>query len=126
MSLADAFKTIALGFSELQGAPYHDGVVSWPTPPTVDTGGSISAPSTPTTSACSVQVSEPTEQMRLEDDFQQTDVRLLILRSTVTGTLDTTATVTVSAGPHAGTYAVKSVTGDGAGIGWSCRGRKVA
>jgi hypothetical protein len=125
VSLADAFAGIAAGFAGTIGAPYFDATARWPGVPVKDTGGSITAPGTPVAKPCQAQVSEPTEAMRTELGFVQTDMRLHVLAATLDGVLATQTEVAVLAGPHTGTWVLQSVTRDAAGIGYTCRGRKV-
>lgn len=119
---ADAFASIANGFSALAGGPFFAGVLKWPGSPTLDSGGSITAPGTATTADCKVQVDAATEAMRADADFQQSDVRLLILSDTAP---DESCNVDVTAGPNAGIYAVQTVSRDPAGVGFECRARLV-
>jgi hypothetical protein len=119
------FAGLALGFSQQFGAPFADAVAVWPGVPEKDEGGSIVTPASPVTKPCKAQVSTPTQAMRLDAGFLETDMRLVVLSATLEGALDTEATVTVSSGPHAGAWSLQSVTRDTAGIGWVCRGRKV-
>jgi hypothetical protein len=125
VSFADAFAGIAAGFAEAFGAPYADATARWPGVPVKDAGGSITAPGTAIVRPCKIQVSEPTEAMRADAGFLQTDMRLHVLSAPLDGALDTAAEVAVLSGPHAGTWALQSVTLDTAGIGYTCRGRKV-
>jgi hypothetical protein len=120
------FADLAAGFAAQFGGPFYDGTVTWPGTPTYDSGGSIDTPADPVTSECQVQVDVATEDMRTDAGFVATDMRLLVLASSLTGTLDTTARIAVDAGPYAGTvWTLHSATRDPAGIGWECRGRQV-
>ena len=71
-------------------------------------------------------MSAPTTAMRAEEGFRETDMRLLVLAAPFDGTLDGDATVVVASGLHAGSWSIESITRDSAGLGWVCRGRKVA
>ena len=122
--MAQAFADIALSISGVLGGPFHDAIARWPGAPTTDSGGSIVTPGTPVVKSCSVQVDAATEGMRLADGFTDGDMRLLVLASTLDGDMDTSATVEVLAGPHAGSWMVATVTRDPAGIYWECRGRR--
>lgn len=120
------FSSLAQGFASQFGGPFYDGTAIWPGTPTYDSGGSITTPADPVTSDCQVQIDVATEAMRSDAGFIATDMRLLVLSSSLTGTLDTTARVAVSAGPYEGTtWTLHSATRDPAGIGWECRGRQV-
>lgn len=123
MMLAGAFADIALSISSVLGGPYHDAIAHWPGEPTTDDGGSIVSPGTPVAKSCSVQVDGVTEAMRSTDDYQDKDMRLLILAATLDGDMDTDAQIEVLAGPHVGTWMVASVNRDPAGVYWECRGR---
>lgn len=118
------FAGIANAFSSAHGGPFHAATINHDGTPTYDSGGSITAPGTPTSEACTVQVDIATLAMRGDTDFQERDVRLLVLG---VDALTTTPTITVTAGPFAGTtYALRSVTRDPAALGWECRGRAIA
>jgi hypothetical protein len=119
------FANLATGFSQQFGAPFVDAVATWPGAPVTDDGGSIVTPGTPVLRTCKAQVSAPTEAMRADVGFVATDMRIHVLAATLDGTLDTEAQISIATGPHAGTWALHSVTRDTAGIGWTCRGRRV-
>lgn len=119
------FADLAKGFSAQFGGPYVDAVARWPGAPVLDKGGSIVTPATPVEKACSAQVSAPTQAMRAEADYMATDMALHVLAGTLDGTLDTKARIVIASGVHAGTWELRSVTGDAAGLGWSCRGRLI-
>jgi hypothetical protein len=122
MSFDAMFASIATGFAGAFGAPYYDAVASWPGTPVIDAGGSITTPASPVTAGCQCQVDIATDAMRSVADFLATDVRLLLLGLTA---IDPTATITIAAGPHFGTWKLMSVARDPAGIGYECRGRRV-
>lgn len=117
---AETFRALATGFSSVAGGPYWPAVLRWPGTPTLDTGGSVTTPGTPVEADCQVQVDVATEAMRADADFQQNDVRLLILSDTRP---DEAAKAEIATGPKAGIYALQSVSDDPAGIGYECRGR---
>jgi len=116
---------IALAVSAEYGAGYWPAVAKTETAPTFDAGGSIVAPGQSVERQCSVQVDSVTEAMRAQDGFTEGDVRLLVLTGTLAGILDTSARISVAAGPHAGEYSVESVTKDVAGTHYDCRGRRL-
>ena len=122
MSVAEAFADIALGISAATGAGFHAAKAKWPGTP-VMAGGSIVTPGTPVSKDCSVQVDAATEAMRLAEGYQDRDMRLLVLAATLDGDLDTSATINVLAGPHAGEWMIASVDRDPCGVYWECRGR---
>lgn len=126
MSMAQAFADMALGISTAMGGPYHDALAKWIGTPTTDDGGSITSPGTPVAKSCSVQVDAASEQMRTDADFQEKDMRLLILAATLEGDMDTGATVQVLEGPHEGEWDIRSAARDPFGIYWECRGRLLA
>lgn len=121
--LDQVFAGLAQGFSEQFGAPYHGAVARWPGVPVVDDGGSIVTPAAPVQKTCKAQVSAPTQAMRTDADFRQTDMALHVLAASLDGTLDTDAKIVIATGPHAGTWELRSVAKDAAAIGFSCRGR---
>lgn len=120
------FADLATGFSGMVGVPYYDATATWPGTPTYDDGGSITAAGTPIVKACSVQFDYATQAMRQAEGFLETDMRLLVLAASLSASLNTKAQIAVAAGPFAGTWELLSVTSDPAGIGWECRGRRVA
>lgn len=120
------FSDLATGFSDQFGAPYTDATANWPGTPTKDAGGSITDPGTPVSKACKAQVSRPTQAMREDAGFLQTDMRLHVLVASLDATLDTEAQIVIASGVHAGTWELQSVDLDSAGIGWTCRGRKIS
>lgn len=123
MSIAEAFAGVAVAFSAAGLGPYAPAVAHWPGVPAYDDGGSILTPGTPIAKACMAQVDAATQAMRAEPGYVGTDVALLVLVATLDGSLDTDATVEVTAGPNAGTYSVQSVSKDSMGTHWLCRGR---
>lgn len=116
-----AFTGIAAAVSAAYGGPYYPAVARWPGNPGIDPAGSIFEPGEPVEIACSAQGETATDAMRREDGFREKDIRLLIIG---TETLDTQAIVTVTAGPHAGRWALQTVERDPVGIGWVCRARE--
>lgn len=123
MTLAAAFSDIALGFSTLTGAPYHDARVIHAGAATLDDGGSIVTAGTATARTCKAQVDVATDAMRATDGFVEGDVRILVLAHSLVGAISTDETIQVLTGPHAGTYSIQSVERDAAGIGYQLRGR---
>lgn len=117
MDFAAAFAGIAASLG-----PFVDAVAQWPGAAVKDAGGSIVTPGTPVASAVKVQFDAPSHSMRLAEGFQEQDARLLVLA--FDRDLNADARVVVSGGQWAGTWALLSVTGDSAGVGWECRGRR--
>lgn len=124
VTMAQAFASIAQGFSAAGLGCFYDATVKWPGTPVTDAGGSIVTPGTPVEASCSVQVDQVTEAMRQADGFTDRDVRLLVLCATLEPDLDTDAVIEVSYGPNAGTWMLASCAKDPAGIYWDCRGRR--
>lgn len=122
--LDQMFADIAIGFSDIAGAPYVDAVATWPGTPVKDAGGSIVTPGTPVSLPCKAQFDAATLAMREAEGFLQTDVRILVLAATLEGELDTAAKLVVASGDHAGTWTLLSCQRDPAGIGFECRGRR--
>jgi hypothetical protein len=123
---ASAFASIANGFSAMTGGPFTDATLWWAGTPVMDAGGSIVSPGTPVEQDCRVQVDVATEAMRADADFQQEDVRLLILSAGLSVVPDEAAEVVIEAGDNAGRYAIQTVGRDPAGVGFECRARLIA
>jgi hypothetical protein len=104
--------------------PYVAGKVIDQTEQTFDDGGSIADPGVVVERDCMVQVDLATEAMRQADGYADGDARFLILSTTLTGALDTDATVQVLAGPLAGTWLVSAIERDPFGVYWQGRGRR--
>lgn len=121
-----AFASIASGFAEQFGAPFQDAIARWPGTPVKDAGGSITTPGTPSLHDCRVQFDAATQAMRAVDGFLETDVRILVLAASLDHVLDSAAQIVVAGGSYAGTWALLSCQRDPAGVGYECRGRKVA
>jgi hypothetical protein len=116
-----AFQEIALAVSSAVGGPFHAATLNYPGTPVYDDGGSIITPGTPAQVSCHCQVDNVTEAMRASDDFNERDVRLIIIGPTA---LNAVPTVAVSAGPFSGqSYSIRSVARDPLGFAWECRGR---
>ncbi|GLI99125.1 hypothetical protein [Sphingobium sp. BS19] len=122
--LAAAFSEIALGFGALLGAPYWAGRVIDQVDVIYDDGGSIESSRQPVLRDCMVQVDVATQRMREAEGYASTDVAIIILAATLTGTLDTDAVVEVLEGPHAGRWMVSLIERDSAALGWAGRGRR--
>lgn len=108
------------------GGPFHDAALIWPGAPVYDDGGSIVIPGIPDSKPAKVQFDQPSEQMRADPQFLERDMRVIVLAGTLDGVLDTTPSLFVASGVHAGTWSIETCQGDSAGIGWECRARKVA
>jgi len=122
---ASAFASIANGFSAMAGGPFTDATLWWAGTPVMDAGGSIVSPGTPVEQDCRVQIDVATEAMRADADFQQEDVRLLILSAGLSVVPDEAAEVVIEAGDNAGRYAIQTVGRDPAGVGFECRARLI-
>lgn len=121
MSLAAAFAAAA----SVAGSPYHPAELWWPGVATTDDGGDIEDAGTPTTLPCKAQVSQADTRMRQDAQFQERDMKILILAYGLTKAPDTDAQVTVQSGPHAGTYALETIGLDTAGVGYVGRARPI-
>lgn len=122
----EVFAGLAQAFSATFEGPFYDAVAIWPGVPTYDAGGSIDTPADDVRADCQVQIDSASQDMRADSGFIATDMRLLVLASTLDGTLDTTAKIEMIAGPHAGeVWTLHSAALDSVGIGWECRGRLV-
>ena len=124
MDLAAAYSGIALKVSAAFGGPYVAGKVIDQTEQTFDAGGSIEDPGVVSERGCMVQVDLANEAMRQSEGYAEGDARFLVLSSTLTGTLDTDATVQVLAGPLAGTWLVSAIERDPFGVYYQGRGRR--
>lgn len=126
LMFAETFAALATGFAAQFGGPFQDVSARWPGTPTYDTGGSITAAGTPVSLTCKAQFDVPTEAMRADPGFLESDMRLIVLAATLAGTLDSAANIVVSSGPYAGTWSLETCQGDPAGIGYECRARKLS
>ena len=124
MMLDRAFAQVAGAVSTAFAGPYHPGRLIWAGTPTKDAGGSITAPGTTSQYDCRVQVDRVTGAIRAEAGFTERDVRLIILAPDLARAVDTAATVTVLAGPHAGEWSIESETRDALGFAYDGRGRR--
>lgn len=122
MNMPAAFAQIALAVSAQMGGPFHDARILNAGNPTVDDGGSITDPGTPTVRACSVQID--IDAIRSTEGYEDGTARFLILSATLTGAVNTDERVEVLAGPHAGLWMVSELDRDPAGIGWAGKGRR--
>ncbi len=120
---ANTFAGIANSFSAMAGGPFVDATLWWAGTPVMDAGGSIVTPGTPVEQACRVQVDIATDAMRADADFQQRDVRLLILSDGLSRIPDEAAGVVIETGDNAGRYALQTVGRDPVGVGFECRAR---
>lgn len=114
-------EAIARGFSGLVGGGWVDATLAIAAAPVLDAGGSIATPGGVIEAAILVQIDASTQAMRADADFQETDIRLLVLGPDA---LKIDDRITVDAGPHAGrVYALRSAIRDPATLGWDCRAR---
>lgn len=122
--LADAFAEIAGMVGEVFGSPYYDGaVISQATPGHDDDDGNWVPGDPATERPCKVQIDALDERMRPEG-WTDKDFRFIILAASLTGSIDTDATVMVALGPFAGEWLVSSLEMDPAAIGWVGKGRR--
>lgn len=117
------FAGMATAFSSMNGGPYWAATINHAGTPITDDGGSIITPGTASTQPCTVQVDVVTQSMRLDDDFQERDVRLIILGVDAL-TIEPSVTITDPMSPFYGnTYELKTTGRDPAALGWECRAR---
>jgi hypothetical protein len=124
MNLAATFSGIALAMSATFGGPYVAGQVIDQVGAVFDDGGSIADPGAAVVRDCMVQVDIADEDMRRDEGYAEGEARFLILAATLTGDVDTDATVQVLGGPNAGTWLVGAIERDSFGIYWQGRGRR--
>lgn len=120
------FAELATSFAGQFGAPFTDATANWPGEPTMDAGGSIVAPGTGVSLPCQAQFDAATQAMRQAEGFLEGDARILVLAAALERSLDTQARIVVVAGENAGTWSLLTCTRDPAGVGYECRGRRVA
>lgn len=119
------FASIAIGFAERFGAPFRAATARWPGAAVKDAGGSIVTPGTPSLHDCKAQFDAATQAMRAAEGFLETDVRILVLATSLGRALDSAAQIIVASGSNAGTWALLSCQRDPAGVGYECRARRV-
>lgn len=124
MSLADAFAEIGLGFSSIMGGPYWAARTIEQVEPVYDDGGTIIAPGGVLYRDCQAQVDSAIQRIRDDGGYVSTDMTVLILASTLDGTLDTEARIEVLDGPHAGKWTLDLIERDPFAAGWVGRGRR--
>ena len=119
------FAGLAQNISAMFGGPFVSARVIDQAADDFDDGGSIpDNPADPTYRPCQLQVDNVTDAMRQSEGYSEGDVRVLILSATLTGSLDTDATVEVLDGPYAGLMLVSSISRDPAAIYYEGRGRR--
>ena len=124
MDLAAAFADIGLGFSAMFGGPFHRARTIEQVDPVLDDGGSIITPGGVLNRPCQCQIDSATDAMRAAPGFVETDVRFIVLATTLEGPLGTDAQIEVLEGPHAGVWIVSAIERDPVAAGWVGRGRK--
>lgn len=124
MDLAAAFGEIGTAFSSMFGGPFHSARTAEQTAAVYDDGGSIISPGSVVHRPCMVQIDTATQAMRESPGFVDTDVRFIVLASTLTGSLGTEARIEVMDGPHAGVWSVEQIERDPVAAGWVGRGRR--
>lgn len=124
MKLADTFAEIGLAFSTAFGGPFHPARTLEQVAPVFDDGGSIVTPGTVAHRNCSVQIDVANTDMRQADGFIQTDVRFIVLASTLEGSLNTAARIEVLDGPFVGVWMVSNLVRDPVSAGWVGTGRR--
>jgi len=124
MDMGAIFADFGIGLSAQFGGPIKPGSVVRYGAPITDDGGSIVTPGAVTIADCSLQIENATEAMRQADGYTDEDMRLLVLASTLEGTIDTDASIDVLTGPYFGRWSIASVDSDPFGVYWDCRGRR--
>jgi hypothetical protein len=124
VSLAEAFGSIGLAFSQVLDGPYHDARTIEQKDPIYDDGGSIIEPGGVVHRPCSVQIDTAIQRIRESGGFVDTDVTFIVLASTLDGALNTEARIQVMTGPHAGVWSVDLLERDPVAAGWVGRGRR--
>lgn len=119
-----AFAQIAIAVSTAVGGPYHAGKLIWQGAAVYDDGGSIIDPGMPVEFDCMAQIDVVTETMRQEAGYADKDCRLIVLAPDLGRKVDTDAVLTVTAGPHAGTYSIQGESLDTLGFAFDGRGRR--
>jgi hypothetical protein len=122
---ADVFSDLAVAFSGAFEGPFYDAKVKYAGVPAYDAGGSITGRTGASERVCQAQVDLTTEAMRRSENYQDGDMRIYILTSTLAGALDTDMTISILGGPHIGNWMIASVGTDPVGIGWECLGRRL-
>lgn len=125
MSFASAFASATQAASTMGGGPFHAATVWVPGTATLDDAGDITASGATVELSCKAQVTAPTTSMRDDPKFQEKDLRVIILADSITQAPTTAMRVTITTGPHPGTYALESVGLDTAGVGYTCRARPI-
>jgi hypothetical protein len=122
---AEVFADLAVAFSGAFEGPFYDAIVKYEGAPIYDLGGSITGRTGASERVCQAQVDLTTETMRRSESYQDGDMRIYILTSTLAGSLNTDMTISVLGGPHTGDWMIASVGTDPVGIGWECLGRRL-
>ena len=114
---------VATGISRSFGGPFFPALAISSTEPVKDMGGSIVTAGTTLMRPCMAQVDVVTEAMRQAEGYTDRDVRILVLRDTLDGGIDTDAQVEVLEGPNAGAFMIARVGGDPLGLYHDLTGR---
>lgn len=122
MNFASAFATA----SRMVPGVFVPVTATWPGVPALDSGGSIVTPGVATEILCRAQFDRVTEAMRASDDFLEADVRIMIPAAGLDRPITEAARIVVACGANEGIWSLRSVERDPAGVGYDCRGRKVA
>lgn len=116
------------GMAAMFPSVFAEAEAVWPGTPAVrDDAGRIVTPATQVRKPCRAQVSSPTTEMRAEEGFLQTDMRLIIPSTSIDVATPEdliASTVVVKTGPHAGHWEPQTANLDTAACAWTCRGRK--
>lgn len=111
---------VATSFSAVFGGPFFTGTVTTQDDVEYDAGGDVIPGSGGVLHrSCDVQIDVADQAMRQSEGYVEGQMRCIILAATLTGTLDTDATVSVDAGPYANTmWQVSGLARDALGSHW--------
>lgn len=114
------FADLARGVSAVCGGPFFTGTVTTQAEVEYDAGGDVIPGSGGVLHrSCDVQIDAADYAMRQSAGFVEGTMRCIILTATLEGGLDTDATVSVDAGPHANTmWQVSALERDPLGSHW--------
>jgi hypothetical protein len=125
LNLPSVFLGLANRVSAGFGAPFYDGLILGEATPGYTNDDGIWVPGTDgTPRPCRVQLDDATEFMKTNEGFADGEVQFVILTASLDGGLDTSATVTIPAGPRAGTWLVSDISIDPANIGFVGKGKR--
>lgn len=118
-----------MSFAGLFGAAlsglYEDATLHRRSSPAYDAGGAITT-GMPASFGCKAQISSASTAMRADKGFVSTDMRVLVLTSTLATRPSTDDEISIQTGPWAGTrWSIQSRGTDPANGAWEMRGRQI-